>query len=153
VTGVPAIRHASAADAALLAALHCECFDIAWSEESFVSLLADGCTLALLATRMESVAFIVIRVAADEAEILTVATIPSARRSGLARNLIQAGATAAAAQGAVRLCLEVSEKNVAAQALYRSLGFSRIGARKAYYRGPSGVEDALMLAAPLPLCE
>ena len=53
----------------------------------------------------------------------------------------------AAGVGASAIRLEVRASNVAALALYRRLGFSTAGVRRAYYSAP--VEDALLLQAPL----
>ncbi|MDE2199943.1 MAG: GNAT family N-acetyltransferase [Rhodospirillales bacterium] len=87
--------------------------------------------------------FLLARVAADEAEILTVAVAPEARRKGLARALLEAAAGTAASRGARRLFLEVATTNAAARALYAGCGFAEIGRRPRYYPGGG---DALVLA-------
>ena len=86
------------------------------------------------------------RVAADEAEILTLAVAPGARRLGLGRALVMAAARVAAARGAARLLLEVSAANQPARALYKGLGFAGQGRRRRYYADGT---DALILALPL----
>ena len=78
-------------------------------------------------------AFILYRLAADEAEILTLATRPAARKQGLAKALVKAAASRLRALGAKSLFLEVASDNYAAQALYRNAGFKQAGRRKAYY--------------------
>ena len=83
----PAIRMASPEDSAQLAALHAQCFDEAWDEASFAAFVRDSFTFALVAE--DARAFIVVRVAADESEILTLGTHPDSRRRGLARALIE----------------------------------------------------------------
>ncbi|ERK67898.1 ribosomal-protein-alanine acetyltransferase domain protein, partial [Leifsonia aquatica ATCC 14665] len=55
--------------------------------------------------------------------LYAVATLPSARRRGLARALTTALAREAAAHGVDRLWLQVVADNSAAIALYESLGF------------------------------
>ncbi len=92
--------------------------------------------------------FVLARVAADEAEILTLAVLPEARRRGLARALLQAAMAEAAALGAAAMLLEVGEANAAARALYHGAGFLPVGRRRAYY---AGREDALVLRCPLTL--
>ncbi len=57
--------------------------------------------------------------------LYAVATLPEARRRGLARALAQALAAAAAGEGVERLWLQVLAENPAAHALYASLGFRR----------------------------
>lgn len=88
--------------------------------------------------------FVLARVAADEAEILTLAVMPSVRRAGLGRALVTAALESAGARGAVAMLLEVGEGNAAARALYATLGFAMVGRRRRYY----GDEDALILRRP-----
>lgn len=75
---------------------------------------------------------------ADEAHVMTLAVRPERRRRGFARALFEA---ALASVGARRVYLEVRPSNVAARALYDSLGFVQTGVRPGYY----GDEDALLL--------
>ena len=49
--------------------------------------------------------------------------------------------------GAVEL--EVRSSNVAARALYKSLGFSETGLRPKYYATPDGREDAILMTLTL----
>ena len=88
---------------------------------------------------------ILARVAADEAEVLTLAVDPIARRRGIGRALVLGVLAEAARRGASALLLEVAETNRAACALYAQLGLQPVGRRRAYYRG--GV-DALILRGP-----
>ncbi len=69
------------------------------------------------------------------------------RRQGIGAALIDACMAWAANAGASAIRLEVRASNAAATALYRRLGFSTTGVRRAYYSAP--VEDALLLEAPL----
>ncbi len=94
----------------------------------------------------EAAAFILIRVAADEAEVLTLAVVPSAQGRGLGRRLLQAALDGAAALGAATMFLEVSPDNGRALALYAHAGFVRIGRRPHYYRDGG---DALVLRCTL----
>jgi ribosomal-protein-alanine N-acetyltransferase len=92
--------------------------------------------------------FVLARIAADEAEILTLAVVPARRRLGLAKALLLQAMLQAAARGAVAMLLEVAEPNAAARALYAGMGFVPVGRRRGYYAG--GV-DALVLRRDLPL--
>ncbi len=87
-----------------------------------------------------------VRVAADEAEILTLAVAPEVRRQGVGHALMRAACAHAARAGATRVFLEVATTNTAAASLYAMLGFESVGRRRGYY-GPGS--DALLLAAPL----
>ncbi len=78
---------------------------------------------------------------ADELHILNVATAVSARRQGLGTALL-AEVLAYAASHRLRLVLlEVRRSNDAAIGLYRKLGFSVFGVRRAYYADND--EDAI----------
>lgn len=132
--------------ASRLASLHAQAFAAPWSEAEFADLLDQPGVFVV----EEADGFILIRVVLDEAEILTLAVRPSARRAGLGGRLVGQGAVAAAQAGGVRLFLEVAEDNVAARALYERAGFGQIGRRKAYYAAPDGGRtDALVLALDL----
>lgn len=87
--------------------------------------------------------------AADQADIIDVAVLPAYRRRGIARALMRAVMTAAAADGAETVFLEVRASNVPAIALYESLGFAKCGLRKNYYASPR--EDAVLMQCPLPV--
>ncbi len=141
--GKHAIRPATRDDIAAMARLHAACFAPAWSEGALRDLMENPGIIALVAPA----GFILARVAADEAEILSIGVEPAARRGGLGAALAAHAAALASAHGARSMFLEVSTANDAAQALYRSLGFGEAGRRKAYY---AAAEDALILRADLP---
>lgn len=131
-----------------LATIHRACFAEGWSAQAFGELLATPGTFAL----QSSDGFILARVAAGEAEILSIGVMPAARRTGQAQALLFDAAAKAHAQGASAMFLEVSQNNAAACALYGKLGFREVGRRKGYYRVPGQApEDGLTLRAELPL--
>ena len=93
-----------------LAALHARAFTDAprpWSAAEFAALLAAASTL--LVARGEG--FALGRVAGPEAELLTLAVDPGARRRGLGRALVGAFEATAAARGAEEVLLEVAVTN------------------------------------------
>jgi ribosomal-protein-alanine N-acetyltransferase len=146
------IRAADVADAAALARIHAACFDAAWDATSFRGLLETPGMLAFVAkdaaeTDLQS--FILVQLAADESEIISLGTDVSARRLGLARALLKTATTEARSRGAKAIFLEVAEDNSAALALYYDCGFSLQGRRKSYYERKSGAADALILRAAL----
>jgi ribosomal-protein-alanine N-acetyltransferase len=129
-----------------LAALHAEAFDAPWNAAAFATLLDQP---GVAAAETED-GFILIRTAAGEAEILTLAVLPRARRRGVGAGLLAQGVVCAIAGGAERLFLEVAEDNVAARALYARAGFTEAGRRRGYYGRPRGpAADALVLALDL----
>lgn len=129
---------------AALAALHAACFTTPrpWSEAEFASVLAAPGALLLTSDH----GFLLGRVAAGEAELLTLAVAPAARRTGEGRDLVRRFLAAAEGQGATVAFLEVASDNPAAQALYRATGWHEAGRRRGYYA--PGV-DALVLRRDL----
>ena len=146
------LRAATQDDLVTLAALHALCFAQGWSARSIGQLLGTQGAFALLAEQGGAACgFIIIRVAADEAEILSIGVPGPGRRLGTGRRLVAAGAAKAHAMGAAHLFLEVARENEAARALYASAGFVEAGLRRGYYREPGAeAEDALVLRANLP---
>lgn len=140
---------APASDLAVgLAAVHAEAFDSPWTAPAFDDLLKQSGMIL----EVKADGFVLIQVASDQAEILTLAVRPAARRKGVATALVETAARRAALVGAGRLFLEVAEDNLAARALYARLGFESVGRRPGYYARASGpTVDALLLARNLPV--
>lgn len=139
-------RPAGLEDAEALAALHAAAFERPWSTAEFATLLDSPGALALVLPD----GFILIRAVAGEAEIVTLAVSPSARRAGLGRRLVETATAAALAAGAETMFLEVAEDNDAALGLYRALGFETVGRRRGYYAAVDGPRrDALVMRLAL----
>ena len=149
------LRPAREADAAALALLHRMGFAEGWNAQSMRTLLSNTASFGFVVEDPEADilrALVLVQVATDQSEILTIATAPSMRRKGLARALLVAAGKEAASRGARDMFLEVAEGNNAARGLYESLGFSLSGKRRGYYRDRDGhVEDALLFRAHVPL--
>jgi ribosomal-protein-alanine N-acetyltransferase len=141
----PAPLAATAAHAAVLAAIHAACFPPAeqWGEAAIATqlILPGGFGLFDPAGGM-----LLGRMAADEAEILALAVIPGRRRQGLGRTLLAAAEATVRAAGGRVVFLEVACTNAPARALYTAAGYREIGRRTRYYRDGG---DALVLARPL----
>lgn len=136
------IRPATDRDCERFAALHAQSFDEPWDAAALRVLMNAPGVIALSSAD----GFILVRVAADEAEILTIAVDPGRRRSGQGGALLAAATEAARVAGALRLFLEVSSENAAARGLYARHGFTQVGHRVRYYGDGS---DALVLALTL----
>lgn len=92
----------------------------------------------------------VYRVQQEQAEIITLAVLPSHRRQGIARELLKKTIENCRAAGASELFLDVEDGNLAAMQLYETHGFSFIRRRKLYYRQKDGsFTDALVMAKKL----
>src|SRR5690606_10955011 len=89
--------------------------------------------------------FVLARLAAGEAEILTIAVSRTMRRHGVGRDLMEAVLRELHAQRAEALFLEVDEINEAAIALYRRLGFREVARRPAYYDQPDAPKTAALV--------
>ena len=91
-------------------------------------------------------AFLMARIIAGEAEIITLAVHPDLRRKGRATQLLQDFLTAAISNNVTSAFLEVAADNLAAQALYEEHGFIETHRRKGYYRTPKGKRiDAIVM--------
>ncbi|MFZ5671964.1 MAG: tRNA (adenosine(37)-N6)-threonylcarbamoyltransferase complex dimerization subunit type 1 TsaB [Pseudomonadota bacterium] len=145
------LRPASVGEAPVLAAMHAECFDNAWSATEFAKLMAMPGTLSFLVLEGEEpVAFLLARQAAGEAEILSIGTRPFARRRGIAKKLMSHLAQELRQAGQAQLFIEVAAGNDAARALYTGQEFAVTGRRKAYYEKPGGKrEDAIVMMKAL----
>ena len=143
----PALSEARPADAAAIAALHKASFQRGWGEEEVYGLLIDKNVIAHRAMIGRAMAgFILSRLAAGEAEILSIAIAPKQRGRGLSRPLLDLNLRRLAGLGARTVFLEVDENNAPARALYRRAGFADVGRRKSYYQ--SGA-NALVLRRDL----
>jgi ribosomal-protein-alanine N-acetyltransferase len=127
---------ATPSHAAALAAIHAESFPPPdrWDRDAIAALLAQPGIIALIDP---AGGMVIARVAFDEAEILTLAVCPGARRSGLGRALMDEACRCAARAGAASMFLEVSDRNAAALRLYGSCGFVQVGLRRDYYSNGS----------------
>ena len=152
MTVPPHIEAAHVVHAALLAELHAACFDEAWSAGDIATLLNQPGVFGTLALDDAPVGFLLWRVAADEAEILSLGVLPAARRHGIATALLETALAALRTTGVASLFLEVAHDNQPAQAFYRTHGFAEVGRRRSYYHRPGGPDtDALVLKLTFPL--
>ncbi|MDO4242506.1 MAG: ribosomal protein S18-alanine N-acetyltransferase [Actinomyces sp.] len=82
-----------------------------------------------------------------DADLLSIATVPAARRQGIASAMLAELVSTARAAGCRAVLLEVRESNQAARTLYARYGFESIGTRRRYYLAP--VEDAVVMRLAL----
>jgi ribosomal-protein-alanine N-acetyltransferase len=137
--GATAIEPATLRDAPRLAELHGASFHRGWGEGEFESMLSEHNTLVhRLRMGRETIGFAVSRMAADEAEILSIAVAPSHRGRGLSRHLLLTHLGHLAGRGVRTVHLEVEENNQAARRLYDGTGFAVTGRRERYYLQPGG---------------
>jgi len=108
--GTAVVEPASLRDAARLAQLHGASFHRGWGEGEFEAMLAERNTLVhRLKQGRKVIGFAVSRIAADEAEILSVAIDAGQRGRGLSRNLLLTHLGHLAGYGVRTIFLEVEE--------------------------------------------
>jgi [ribosomal protein S18]-alanine N-acetyltransferase len=136
---------ATMAHATSLAAIHAASFPPldAWGTDAIQLQLALPGVFGLIDERS---GMLIGRIAAEDAEVLTLAVVPAARRQGVGGRLLQEAKALAASRGGSALFLEVATSNAAALALYRREGFVEVGRRRRYYADGS---DALVMRATL----
>jgi ribosomal-protein-alanine N-acetyltransferase len=144
------IEAARAEQAALLGELHARAFDKGWSAAEIAKLMENTAVFALISRGAQAQGFVMAWAAAGDAELLTVAVVPEARRKGVGASLVTSAGVAALVRGAASMHLEVAEDNAAARALYAKLGYEEAGRRHAYYAGEGGSVDAIVMRRTLP---
>ena len=143
-------------DADDLAALHADAFRHGWPAAEMEALIADPAVLVVVAREGRTpftrrpVGFVMVRAAADEAEVLTLAVAPRRRGRGIGRLMMDEMIRRLYFLRVGALFLEVDEGNHAARALYRRIGFREVGRRPNYYGGSGGgTANALVMRADL----
>jgi ribosomal-protein-alanine N-acetyltransferase len=139
--------------AAALADLHQEAFSRPWSETEFEALVGQEAVSGFLAREIgrgsaPPAGFVLLRIAAEEAEILSIAVASEHRGRGVGWALMDAALRHMHSARVEEAFLEVDEANTTAIALYRRLGFAEVGRRPAYY-GQEGGGNALTMRRDL----
>jgi ribosomal-protein-alanine N-acetyltransferase len=135
------------ADARELARIHAQGFYRGWPAGEFENFLSDADTPVYVAcdARRRIAGFAVIRLVADESELLTIAVDPKWRGKGVGEALLKAVFQDLLPTPARRMFLEVSEENAAAIKLYQRQGFATISSRKGYYAKADGSQATALV--------
>ncbi len=145
------INEATVDEGHALADVHARAFEAAWTGGEVEALLRQDGVFGVVARRAgpfsqrRPIGFILVRTAADEAEVLTVAVHPGYRRRGVARRLMEYALRSLYHDRIAALFLEVDAGNEAALALYRRLGFREVGKRLGYYRTEAGERSTALV--------
>lgn len=122
-----------------------------WPRAAYEAALQPGAVperLCLVAVCDGALAgFLIAAVIAGQAEIESVAVAPERQRRGIGTMLLSAAVPPLRGSGVAEIFLEVRACNLAAQALYRAVGFTECGRRTGYYADP--VDDAILLRLQL----
>ena len=121
-------------------------FDNPWEDGAIAEMLKGNGMAGLVARTSKNKthgvsAFIIYRCVASECEIITIASAPNMRRSGVARALMEEFIRICLADRLSEIFLEVDDANKPALGLYQSLGFKKVGERKGYYNEHSNDSD------------
>ncbi len=149
--GGAVVEPATSRDAHRLAQLHGASFHRGWGEGEFEQMLRERNTLVhRLRQGRNVIGFAVSRMAADEAEILSIAVDAKYRGRGLSGDLLLTHLRHLAGHGIRTVSLEVEEKNNPALRLYNRAGFAVAGRRERYYKQSGGdLLDALIMRRDL----
>lgn len=118
--------------------------DDPWTASAFADAIVAGHSYLAARCGERLVGYAGVRVTGPEAEVHTIAVDPAHQGCGTGRALLRE--LLSRAPGAT-VFLEVRTDNEAAQALYRSEGFTVVGIRRGYYR-PSGADAYTMRRDP-----
>lgn len=132
------------------AAIHRQRFSSPWSDGELYRLLVQDTVFGFVARQSNSLrpqagGFVLSRAAAGEAEILTIGVDLRFGRTGLGWRLMRAAIREARDRSVESMFLEVDETNFGAVALYRKLGFAKVGERRAYYQAADGTKTGALV--------
>ncbi|MBV9111685.1 MAG: GNAT family N-acetyltransferase [Hyphomicrobiales bacterium] len=142
------LRNLRTDDAPRLARLHANAFHRGWGEDEFEQLIASASSVgegAAFSERGNLQGFVLSRIAATEAEILSIVVDPTARRKGVARALLSHHLERLRERSARELFLEVDEGNSAALAFYENFDLKPVASRQAYYPRASGERGTALI--------
>ena len=141
------IRAAEQLDIDAIVRVDNACFNTPWSIDAIKHEICEN-KLAdfMIACDEENniIGYIGIWTLLDECQINKIAVMPEKRKIGIGKTILNHVIELTRDMGVKSWYLEVRESNTAAQALYRSAGFSSVGTRKNYYINP--VEDAVLMS-------
>lgn len=140
------IRATTADQLRALGALEAAATPWPWSAEAIASSLEAGAEGWWIDDGDGPIGHLLTRRVLDEAEVLTLAVHPSARRRGLARRLLVHAEAFWVAQGVTHAFLEVREDNEGARALYGATGWTEVARRRGYYR--DGETAVILVSSP-----
>lgn len=141
---------AAVEDVPAMARIHAQSFAKGWTEDEIERIIDRPNTKAVVAIREgfangQIEGFVIAQIAADEAEILSIAVDRFRRRGGVGWALMDEIMRELHKERVKALFLEVDERNEAAIGLYRRLGFRKVGERAGYYREGDGARSNALI--------
>jgi ribosomal-protein-alanine N-acetyltransferase len=120
-----------------------------WSRGNFADSLNAGYSCWVCQHEGQFVGYAVMMLVLDEAHVLNISIAQAYQGRGLGRALLMQLIDVAHRHGAQMMFLEVRPSNLAARALYESVGFNEFSVRKGYYPAEHGREDAILMGLAL----
>ncbi|MBP6117082.1 MAG: ribosomal protein S18-alanine N-acetyltransferase [Neisseriaceae bacterium] len=139
------IRPARSGDLLSIVAINQQGQESVWSERQLAQAIEGPETLWVCDIEGQINAFLLWHSVLDEAEIHHFGVALSARRQGMASQMLDYLLSHCPQHGIARIFLEVRDGNEAAKALYLKHGFVINGRRKGYYQTATGPEDAILM--------
>ncbi|MBS0515375.1 MAG: ribosomal protein S18-alanine N-acetyltransferase [Proteobacteria bacterium] len=132
-----------------VAAIEAVAYEFPWTLGIFGDCLRAGYECWVLQRGEEVLGYGILSVAAGEAHLLNACIAPAHQGRGHGRHLVGRMIELARWHRVQRIFLEVRPSNLAAVALYPTLGFNEIAVRPNYYPAKHGREDAIVMAMEL----
>lgn len=145
------VKRATEIDLDEMVALEQIAFSTPWSRSSFEAELWGNQFSGLFTARRNNesshhnnfLGYICFWAVFEELRLMNLAVTPLARRQGIGSHLVKFALKYGASQSVTRVLLEVRSSNIAAQNLYKHLGFRQYGTRNSYYTNPQ--EDGILM--------
>lgn len=119
-------------------------FSMPWTRRDFEEVLKNPQNLYLVVDiGREIVGYCGLWAVLEEGQITNVAIKEMYRHQGIGRKMMETLLSEGQDRGITGFTLEVRESNVAAYALYNSLGFTKVGVRPGFYDKPK--ENAIIM--------
>ncbi|VAW20997.1 hypothetical protein MNBD_ALPHA12-1965 [hydrothermal vent metagenome] len=142
------IEPAIPSDAHALAKMHAGAFFRPWPEMELANYIAapDRTPVYIACDAARRIAgFMILRLAANEAELLTIIVEGKKRSRGIGAALLRAGFDDLLMSAVTTMFLEVDEANPPAIKLYRNFGFEQVGKRPGYYQSEKGAPATALI--------
>ena len=145
------VRRMALLDVPEVHAIELKTFVMPWSKQSFVDEMQKNACARYLVTEQDGkiVAYAGAWMVFEEGHITNIAVQAEARGQGIGEELTRALLQYAANLGVQYMTLEVRRSNLAAQGMYKKLGFVELGVRKRYYED-NGEDALLMVCQQMP---
>jgi len=139
------LRKACKADLPHITAIEKAWSHAPWQDNALLPALMQPYHFYVIEQDHQAVAYGIVQIALNEANILTLGVAEPYRKRGFGRQVLQALMDVAKTEQCESVFLEVAENNLPAIKLYQRFGFEKVGMRKGYYQTSQGAVDAQVM--------